>query len=349
MAKSKKKKRKTSKKRTLFSKKNLVIVLFALFSALAIVYAVNYFELVNAQKKTQKEDDKSTVVLMNKMKQMLDEEKKRLANRPTSIKVKELLKLPPVSVEKPKEIENQNNFSEIRDYKKSLEKKPKAPLAVKEKKYTGKPKLAIIIDDVAFAHQTRMIKKIPYKVTASFFPPTQRHPDTINLAKDFKFKMIHLPTEALSFGRPEPETLLVGDSKEKIRARIKQIKTWFPDIKYYNNHTGSKFTADYESMDKLMMVMKEEKLHFVDSRTTADTQVQKVAKKHNMHIYSRDIFIDNSSKEELIRKQLKKAVGIAKKRGYAVAIGHPHKNTLKVLTSAGTLLRDVELVYLKDL
>jgi len=349
LAKNNKKKKKTSKKRTIFSKRSLAIVILALLSSLVVVYGVNYFELFNTKKQIQKHTDASTDILMDKMKQMLEEEKKRLANLPKYSKVKEALKLPPITVEKTKEVEKQNNFSEIKDYKKSLEKKSKDPLVVAKTKYTGKPKLAIVIDDVAFAHQTRMIKKIPYKVTASFFPPTPRHPDTVNLSKDFGFKMIHLPTEALNFGRPEPSTLVVGDSVEKMRERIKQIKRWFPDVNYYNNHTGSKFTASYEAMDKLMQVMQEEKLHFVDSRTTADTKAPEVAKKYNINLYSRDIFIDNSIQPDLIKKQLKKAVAIAKKRGYALAIGHPHQNTLKVLIGAKNLLKDVELVYLKDL
>jgi len=346
LVKSSRKKRKSHKKSGFFSIKWIVIALLATIFAFTIVYGVNYFQLIQSKKENQK----STEILMDKMKKMLDEEKKRLDSLP---KYKEPKKLPPATVIKPKEIEKETHLSEIKDYKKSLEKedkKPKKPLHV-EKKYTymGKPKLAIIIDDVAYVHQTRLIKKIPFRVTPSFFPPTKRHPDTIKLAKDFRFYMIHLPAEALSFGRPEPETLKVGDSIQVVRKRIKQIKKWFPSVKYYNNHTGSKFTADFQAMDRLMGIMKEENLYFVDSRTTASTKAPKVAKKYGLELYSRDIFIDNSIEKNLIKKQLMKAVKIAKKRGYAVAIGHPHENTLKVLINAKEMLKDVELVYLKDL
>ena len=234
--------------------------------------------------------------------------------------------------------------------KEKQKKEVEKPLHVEKKIiYRGKPKLAIIIDDVAYAHQTRLIKKIPFKVTPSFFPPTKRHPDTIELSNNFKFAMIHLPTEALSFSRPEPETLKVGDSTQDMKKRIKQIKNWFPSIKYYNNHTGSKFTSDLKSMDRLIRVMKDEKIHFVDSRTTAQTKAPKVSKKYGLKLYSRDIFIDNNIEKNLIKKQLKKAVSIAKKRGYAVAIGHPHVNTLQVLINAKSILKGVDLVYLKDL
>ena len=346
MAKSSRKKRKSHKKSGLFSKRKIALVLLACFCAFAIVYGVNYFKLMQSKKENQK----STEILMDKMKKMLDEEKKRLDSLP---KYKEPKKLPPVIVIQPKEIEKETHLSEIKDYKKSLEKenkKPKKPLHVdKYVDYSGKPKLAIIIDDVAYVHQIRLIKKIPFRVTPSFFPPTKRHPDTIKLSKDFNFAMIHLPTEALSFARPEPETLKVGDSTQKMRTRIRQIKKWFPSIKYYNNHTGSKFTSDFQAMDRLMSIMKDENLYFVDSRTTASTKAPEIAKKYGLKLYSRDIFIDNDIDKNLIRKQLMKAVKIAKKRGYAVAIGHPHENTLKVLIGAKNILKDVELVYLKDL
>ncbi|HIP30273.1 MAG TPA: divergent polysaccharide deacetylase family protein [Sulfurospirillum arcachonense] len=349
MAKNSRKKRKSHKKSGLFSKRKIALILLACFAAFAIVYGVNYFQLIQSKKENQK----STEILMDKMKKMLDEEKKRLDSLLKYKKPKEPKKLPPVTIMKPKEIEKETHLSEIKDYKKSLEKediKLTKPLHVDKKVvYSGKPKLAIIIDDVAYVHQTRLIKKIPFRVTPSFFPPTKRHPDTIKLAKDFRFPMIHLPTEALSFGRPEPETLKVGDSIQIMRKRIKQIKKWFPSVKYYNNHTGSKFTADFQSMDRLMGIMKDENLYFVDSRTTASTKAPKVAKKYGLKLYSRDIFIDNSIEKKLIKKQLLKAVAIAKKRGYAVAIGHPHENTLKVLIGAKDMLKDVELVYLKDL
>ncbi len=346
MAKSSQKKRKQHKKKSLFSKKRIAIILLAFLSAFAIVYGVNYFQLI----KSKKINEKSTEILMNKMKKMLDDEKKRLDSLPKYTKPK---KLPPVTILKQKEIEKENHLSEIQDYQNSVKKDSKKPkkIEIVNKKviYSGKPKLAIIIDDVAFSHQTNLIKKIPFRVTPSFFPPTKRHPDTIALSKGFVFKMIHLPTEALSYGRAEPQTLKTVDSMDKIKTRIKTIKKLFPSIIYYNNHTGSKFTANYASMDNLIKVMRDEKLHFVDSRTTAQTKAPKISKKYGLKLYSRDIFIDNNIDKKLIKKQLLKAVAIAKKRGYAIAIGHPHKNTLNVLIGAKSLLKDVDLVYLKDL
>lgn len=348
-----------------FPHKRIAVVLLSLLISVGIVYSVNYFNLLN-QEKNQKEEQNqkaSTNDLMDKMKKMLDEEKQRLEVPPKiDTQKSDTEKLPPVlrsqnkylpSSSKVKKVEEENHLSEIKDYKKSLEKKypeGEPTQRSKEKKsFFGKPRLAIVIDDVAFAHQTKLIHKIPFRVTPSFFPPTQDHPSTVNLSKEFSFSMVHLPLEALSHASPEKDTFLVGQTKNQMHQRIRELKTLFPHIDYYNNHTGSKFTADYISMKKLIEIMQEEGLTFMDSRTTAQTKVPKVTKEKGLSLLSRDIFLDNSPDEDAIKTQLKKAVGVAKRHGYAIAIGHPHVNTLNVLIKAEPLLKDVELVYLKDL
>jgi polysaccharide deacetylase 2 family uncharacterized protein YibQ len=40
---------------------------------------------------------------------------------------------------------------------------------------------------------------------------------------------------------------------------------------------------------------------------------------------------------------------MAKKRGYAIAIGHPHKMTMQALSSAAAIFNDVELVYIDEI
>ena len=42
------------------------------------------------------------------------------------------------------------------------------------------------------------------------------------------------------------------------------------------------------------------------------------------------------------------AGSVAKKKGYAIAIGHPHKVTMEALQQAKSILSDVEIVYIDD-
>ena len=62
-----------------------------------------------------------------------------------------------------------------------------------------------------------------------------------------------------------------------------------------------------------------------------------------------NIFLDNKLKYDYIQTQLKKAIAMAKKSGYAVAIGHPHKITLKVLNESKHLLKDLNMVYVNKI
>lgn len=351
-------------------KKYLTLFLLLFVISLTCIGVYVYWETYQENIKTvQKKEIASSDELMRKMKQMLEEEKIRLASLPPVPEVKTPKEEQSIEI-KNKELLTDTNetktvanvadehkayeFSEAKDYENSLKEEvypAKKTSEVVRKKYPHgtTPKLAIVIDDVSFPWQVRMMKEIPYKVNPAFFPPTAGHPETVRLSNEFEFAMIHLPLEAKHYSRPEIETLNVVDSEDVIRNRIKKIKKLFPKIVYYNNHTGGYFTSNYEAMDKLIGIMKSEDLIFVDSRTAPNSKAPEIAKKYNMPLLSRDVFLDNSVNKSEIREQLKKAVVKAKKYGYAIAIGHPHKSTLEVLRDSKDLLEGLEMVYVKDL
>ena len=343
----------------------LILVLVPIAVTSIYIYIDAYQQNLKVIQKQQTTSDE----LMQKMKQMLEDEKLRLASLPPVPKVEE--NETQVLQDTLKTDGNESNISkeslvsetdtkahevssEIKDYANSLKEVKEPSHKVTEvirKKYPQgtTPKLAIIIDDVSFPWQTRMMKEIPYKVTPAFFPPTSGHPETVRLSHEFEFAMIHLPMESKNYAHPEPDTLTTVDSQEVIANRIARIKKWFPHIKYYNNHTGGSFTAHYAAMDKLIGVMQDESLIFVDSRTVGNSKAPEIFKKYNIQLLSRDVFLDNSLNKSEIREQLRKAVVVAKKHGYAIAIGHPHKSTLEVLRDSRDLLEGIDLVYVKDL
>lgn len=214
----------------------------------------------------------------------------------------------------------------------------------------GRAKLVLIIDDVATFEHASMVKSIGLKITPSIFPATKTHPDTPNIARTFEFYMIHLPMQAKHFDSPEIGTLTINESFESMHEKIKKIRRDFPRAKYTNNHTGSRFTSDYDAMDKVYRALIEQGFVFVDSKTIAQTAVARAAKKYNQPYISRDIFLDDDPSASAVRRELVAAVNLAKKKGYAIAIGHPKKNTIAVIkASKNNILKDVEVVYLKDI
>ena len=213
-----------------------------------------------------------------------------------------------------------------------------------------KPKIAIVIDDVTTQAQKDKILSMGYKINMAFLPPTKTHPDSAKIAQSLSFHMIHFPMQASSaFKGEEINTLTINDSYETIEKRVKQLREWYPNAVYTNNHTGSVFTENEEAVDKLFRALKKYNFIFVDSRTSAKSVAKKYAKKYDMPYIVRNTFIDNDRDFKSIQNQLKKAIEIAKKQGYAIAIGHPHTITLDVLKDSKSLFKEVEPIFINQL
>ncbi|ENY9699775.1 divergent polysaccharide deacetylase family protein [Campylobacter coli] len=214
---------------------------------------------------------------------------------------------------------------------------------------TKQVRLAIIIDDMANISQVRALQALKLKLIPSFFPPDKNHIDTPKLALKFDFYMVHLPLAAMNYTKPELDTLNPSDSEKRIFKKIQQVKKDFKDLKFINNHTGSLFTSDEKAMKKLYKAFEKEELIFVDSKTIASSKAPKVAKALGQIYIQRDVFLDNRDDVAYIKNQLIEAVRLAKQKGFAIAIGHPRKNTFKALEQSKDLLKSVELVYLSEI
>lgn len=213
-----------------------------------------------------------------------------------------------------------------------------------------KQKLAIIIDDVSSNRQKQAILDIGYDVTMAFLPPQKGHSQSAKIAQDLPVHMIHFPMQASpKFKSKEKITLTINDSYAKIEGIVKKLRQQYPKAKYTNNHTGSVFTQNDDAMDKLFRALKKYNFVFVDSRTTAKSVAKKYAKKYGMPYIVRNTFLDNERNFEYIQNQLKKAIKIARKRGYAIAIGHPYSMTIKVLKESKHLLKGIEPIFINKL
>jgi uncharacterized protein len=232
-------------------------------------------------------------------------------------------------------------------------KEPKAlppPAAKRPKRVDGTPaKLVIIIDDVSYERDVRAIQSTGLPLVMSFLPPSPRHSDSARLAGVQNRYMVHLPLEALDFNQEESLTLRVGDSEETISKRIATLKEVFPNVRYMNNHTGSKFTADREAMEKLIRVLKKEGIQFVDSRTIGKTKVPEVSTALGMRYIGRDVFLDHKDGVRNVKRQIKEAVQKAKDHGTAIAIGHPRPDTIQALKESKEILSEVQLVGIEQI
>ncbi|WP_279061812.1 divergent polysaccharide deacetylase family protein [Campylobacter lanienae] len=219
-----------------------------------------------------------------------------------------------------------------------------------KKPIVDRPKLAIIIDDISTFHQAKKIKSLNLNITPSIFPPSANYPNSARVAREFEFYMIHLPLEAMNYQAQEKNTLKVGDSSAKVESEISKIRSNFPKAIYINNHTGSKFTSDYDSLKKLFIAFKKHNMIFIDSYTTKDSKAKILSSEFGNKYLKRDVFIDNTKDEKAIINKLKEAIKIAQKSGFAIAIGHPYEQTFKALKGFKSELESqVDIIFLRDL
>lgn len=246
-------------------------------------------------------------------------------------------------------IENGKPDTELFESKKPIKHNQKVATS-NNSEIKKKPKMAIIMDDMAYPSQIESLHHLRLKITPSFFPYNADNKLTPKMAAQEPFYMVHLPLEALHFYQSPHRWIKVGEDKTEIREYIQEIKRDFPHLKFINNHTGSKFTASYEDMKNLIEILRDYDIDFVDSRTTTQTKAGEIYAQIKRPLLSRGIFLDNENNVKDTLNQIQKAINKAKRDGYVIAICHPHKNTFEALKIAKkSLLSQVDLVYIKDI
>lgn len=343
--------KRSRKKRTKGStfKKSIFIVLgvFLMIAMVVFGYFLGQHDRSNGQRPT-----------VQSSKPHEKESKRKLLEDLSKIKTEKPRKKQEIAVYKKPKAEKNTTAKPLLQKEVIEEKVPKKEDVSKRKQYNRvmlsakgvKPKLAIIIDDVSNRRQLHKIQATGLKITPSIFPPSERSLTSHRLAEGLEHYMIHLPMESGSkqFNK-QTKTLITTFSKDEIEARVKELRALFPTARYINNHTGSVFTDNYTAMQTLYTALRKEGFVFVDSRTIASTKVPKITEDFGDAYVARDIFIDNEQSMPYIHRQLQKAVDMAKKRGHAIAIGHPRNMTMKALSSAAAIFSDVELVYMDEL
>lgn len=212
---------------------------------------------------------------------------------------------------------------------------PPPPPITKSKPATHRALVAIIIDDIGYDKKMAegfLALNVP--LTFSFLPMGTFNHRIVDeaLQKDVEL-MLHQPMEPSNYPQvnPGPGAILTSMTPDALIAQLNANLDNLPGVKGVNNHMGSKLTASSEKMRQVFTVLKKRDLFFVDSRTTAETICRQSAELLHLPFAERDVFIDHLQTPEFVDKQLKLLVKRADQQGYAIAIGHPHEVTLKVL------------------
>jgi len=195
--------------------------------------------------------------------------------------------------------------------------------------------IAIVIDDLGSdPSATRRAIALPRAVTLSFLPyPADAPALAAEAARAGHEVMAHVPMEPEGPHDAGPMVLREGLSADEIRARLLWALGRLPQAAGINNHEGSLFTADRIALIPVAETLADRHLFFLDSRTTADTQVVTVSRALGVASAGRDIFLDDLQTPEAVAAELAAVESRARVNGVAIAIGHPHAATLAVLSA----------------
>lgn len=199
---------------------------------------------------------------------------------------------------------------------------------------SGLPKISIIIDDMGVRqNMTRPFSNLPKAIDFSFLPYADGLEWQTKIMREAGHElMLHLPMEpSLKDQNPGPKALLTSHNNINLSEILNWNLSRFEGFVGINNHMGSLFTQDSQRMSLVIDSLKSRGLFFIDSRTSSQSTAYNLAKTHGLKYQGRDVFIDNILEHDAILAQLAELEELAIKNGSAIAIGHPHRETLKAL------------------
>lgn len=214
-------------------------------------------------------------------------------------------------------------------------------------------KLSIVIDDFGYRpHQENQVIALPAQVSVAVLPNAPHAREMALKAHQAGHEvLIHLPMAPISKQPLEKDTLRPDMSSAEIERIIRSAVQKVPGAVGMNNHMGSAMTSSLFGMQKVMQTLENYNLlYFLDSVTIGSTQATRAAAGTGIKVIRRNIFLDDKQDEAEVRHQFDRAIAFARRHGHAIAIGHPHPVTVRVLQQVlYRLPPDIQLVRPSDL
>lgn len=198
----------------------------------------------------------------------------------------------------------------------------------------GRPTITVVIDDLGVDRKrTARAIDLPAPLTLSFLTYASGLERQAASARASGHELlVHVPMEPVGKNvDPGPNVLEIGMGHDAIRQRLDWGLSRFSAYVGVNNHMGSRFTANRNGMAVVMAELKRRGLLFLDSRTTGATVGPALAREYQVPLAQRNVFLDNVNTVAAVNARLEETEELARRRGFAVAIGHPRDATLKAL------------------
>lgn len=188
--------------------------------------------------------------------------------------------------------------------------------------YTGT--LYFVLDDVGYnISELEPFLDLGIPLTIAVLPHLDFSREAVARARNAGLDVIlHLPMEPTIDVDPGPGAILTDQSRAEMRRRVNGAIESVPGVIGANNHMGSAATADPRVMRTVIDELASNGLFFLDSRTSAESQVEVVSGRLELPYVRRDIFVDHDRDEDAMRRALSRGIERASEHGVAIVIGH---------------------------
>lgn len=197
-----------------------------------------------------------------------------------------------------------------------------------------KPKIVIIIDDMGIdiGHSMEVLD-LQGPLTLAYLPYAEHIVSQTDKARGKGHAlMVHMPMEPVSeIMMNTPGMLHTGLSAEEFQARLDDNLNHFEGFLGINNHMGSKLTQNEAAMNQVMQTLSKRGFYFIDSRTINNSIAAERATAYQVPVLVRDVFLDHRPDIDFVRNALASMEQVARRKGLAIAIGHPKEATIQGL------------------
>lgn len=210
-----------------------------------------------------------------------------------------------------------------------------------------KPKLSLVIDDIGYSlSYGSQAYDLAGDHTYAIIPNSVYAKKLASIGREKQKELImHLPMQSSSHSvHHEANTLNANMSEATLIETTQNFLNKMPHISGINNHMGSHLTQyDYFMRPVMDTIYKHNPhLYFLDSRTSAKSKAYAVARRSGLKASKRNVFLDHSHAPSDIKYQFNVWLNKAKRGLPAIAIAHPTKNTLSVISP---LLKEAQSEY----
>ena len=181
-----------------------------------------------------------------------------------------------------------------------------------------KGRVCIIVDDMGhFGKGFPIYLAMNQPVAFSILPFYNTSPLQAKASYKEGFElMLHVPMEPSHGNYFKYENIIERDLDEKLLvSRVKTVFEQVPLVSGWNNHQGSKATADKRTMEIIMKELSQRRpeLYFVDSMTSPDTYGYAMARKFGIQSAKRNFdFLDNNKSKPAIQSKIHQLINKAR-------------------------------------